>query len=174
VAVASFFALPYVTLLPAFADDVLDAGPQGLGWLTAMVGIGAIGGGLGVANVPPRYRGRWLVAGNLVTPVLLGLFCLSGSFVISLALLVLVGAGNAVRNTLLNSLLQLNADAAYHGRVMSVYNLLFNGMSRVGALVIGGLAQFVGVPRALGAGAAVGLVWGLFVIWRMPYVQRLE
>lgn len=173
VAVSSFFALPYVTLLPAFANDVLGVGPQGLGWLTTMVGIGAVVGALGVGNVPASRRGWWLITGNLIAPIFLVFFSMSHSFVLSLALLVLVGAGNAVRNTLANSLLQLNADGDYQGRVMSVYNLLFNGMSRVGALGIGGLAQFIGIPWAIGLGAMACVIWGLFVIWRMPYVQRL-
>jgi MFS family permease len=174
VAVSSFFALPYITLLPAFAEEVLAVGPQGLGWLTTMAGVGAVAGALFVANVSARRRGWWLIAGNLLGPIFLVFFSLSGSFALSLALLVLVGAGNAVRNTLANSLLQLNADGDYQGRVMSVYNLLFNGMSRVGALGIGGLAQFVGVPLAVGMGAVISVIWGLLVIWRMPHVQRLQ
>ncbi len=174
VAVASFFTLPYITLLPVFAADVLQVGPEGLGLLMTMVGMGAISGALGVANIRDGHRGRWMSLGNVLGPAFLILFCLSGSLWISLGLIFLVGAGNAVRNTLANSLIQLNIADEYHGRVMSVYNLLFNGMSRIGALAIGGVAQFVGVSWAVGLGAVVSVVWGLAVILRMAFVVRLR
>jgi hypothetical protein len=57
---------------------------------------------------------------------------------------------------------------------MSIFNLLFNGMSRVGALGIGSLAEVVGTAWAIGLGALVSFVWGVIVIWRMPYVHRLS
>jgi MFS family permease len=174
VAVSSFFTLPYMALMPVFARDVLKVGPEGLGFLMTAVGIGAIGGAIGVASIRAGRRGMWLALGNVMGPALLMLFCLSWSFPMSLALVALVGASNAIRQTLANSLIQLIALEEYHGRVMSLYNLLFNGMSRVGALGIGGLAQFAGAPWAVGLGAAVSLVWGLLVIWRMPQVHRLS
>ncbi len=174
VAVSSFFTLPYIALMPVFARDVLQAGPEVLGFLMTGVGIGAITGALGVANIEAGRRGKWLTWGNVMGPVFLFLFCLSRSFPMSLALVVLVGASNAVRQTLANSLIQITSSEEYHGRVMSVFNLLFNGMSRVGALGVGAMAEVTSAPWALGLGAIVSFAWGLAVIWRMPHVQRLR
>ena len=174
VAVSSFFTLPYIALMPVFARDVLQMGPEGLGFLMTGVGIGAISGAIGVASIQAGRRGKWLILGNIMGPAFLILFCLSWSFPLSLALIVLVGASNAVRQTLANSLIQIIASEDYHGRVMSVFNLLFNGMSRIGALGVGAVAEVTGAPWAVGLGAAVSLVWGLMVIWRMPYVYRLR
>lgn len=173
VAVSSFFTLPYIALMPVFARDVLQAGPEGLGFLMTGVGIGAIGGALAVANIQAGRRGKWLTLGNVMGPAFLVLFCLSRSFPLSVAVIVLVGASNAVRQTLANSSIQIIASEEYHGRVMSIFNLLFNGMSRVGALGVGGLAEVVGAAWAVGLGAVVSLIWGLIVIRRMPYVHRL-
>jgi MFS family permease len=173
VAVSSFLTLPYLALMPAFAADVLETGPEGLGLLMTGVGLGAIGGALAVANTRTGIRGKWLTVGNILGPAFLILFCLSQSLPLSLLLVVLVGASNAVRTALANSLIQLTAQEEYRGRVMSVFNLLFSGMSRVGALGIGGLAEVTGVTAAIGLGAVVSLIWGFLVIWRMPYVYRL-
>jgi MFS family permease len=173
VAVSSFFALPYMTLMPVFARDVLHAGPQGLGFLMTAVGLGAISGALWVANIEAGRRGKWLTLGNVMGPMFLILFCLSRSLPLSLGLVVLVGASNALRQTLANSLIQIIASEQYHGRVMSVFNLLFNGMSRIGALGVGALAEATGAPWAVGIGAGISVVFGLAVIWRMPYVHRL-
>jgi len=173
VAVSSFFTLPYIALMPVFARDVLEAGPEGLGFLMTGVGVGAIVGALGVANIQEGRRGKWLTWGNIMGPVFVFLFCLSRSFPLSLALVALVGASSAVRQTLASSLIQIISSGEYHGRVMSVFNLLFSGMSQMGALGAGAVAEFTGAPWALGLGAIVSLVWALGVVWRMPYVRRL-
>jgi MFS family permease len=173
VAFSSFFTLPYITLMPVFARDVLEAGPEGLGFLMTAVGAGAIAGALAVANVESGRRGGWLMLGNLLGPVFLFLFCVSRSFALSMVMVVLLGASNAVRQTLANSLIQIMTSARYHGRVMSIFNLLFNGMSRTGALGVGAVAELTGVPLALGASALISLMLGLVMLRGMPEVLRL-
>jgi MFS family permease len=173
VAISSFLTLPYIALMPVFAQDVLQAGPDGFGFLMTAVGLGAIGGALVVANIGIGSRGKWLMVGNLVGPALLIVFCLSQSFIFSLVVIGLVGAGNAVRQTLANSLIQINAPQKYHGRVMSIFNLLFNGMSRTGALAVGAIAEVAGVPLAVGASAVVSLFLGIAMLWAMPEVSRI-
>lgn len=169
VAMASFFTLPYVALMPVFANDVLRVGPEGLGYLTAAIGLGAVVGALGVANLTNGSQERWLAWGGLAASTLLVLFCLSRSYPLSLILIFLVSGGNIVRQSLSNSLLQLRSAEAYHGRVMSLFNLLFVGMSRLGALVAGAAAEYLGAPLSVGLGAAVSLVWSVYILWRMPH-----
>jgi predicted MFS family arabinose efflux permease len=152
---------------------VLDAGPDAYGFLLTAVGIGAIGGALMVANLRSGRRGRWLNVANVLGPAFLLLFCLSRSFVVSLGVVFFVGAANAMRQTLANSLLQIKAAEEYHGRVMSLFNLVFNGMSRAGGLAVGAAAEFTGAPWALGVSAAASLLMGLAIIWGLPEVDRL-
>lgn len=173
VALSSFLTLPYITLMPAFADDVLRVGSDGYGFLMTGVGIGAIFGAMVVASVRTGHRGTWLTVGNVIAPALLVLFCLSMDFPIALVLVVLVGGGNAVRQTLANSLIQINTAEDFHGRVMSVFNLLFNGMSRVGAVAVGALAEITGVSLAVGASAVLMVMAGVVMIWAMPEVRNL-
>jgi hypothetical protein len=112
--------------------------------------------------------------GNVMGPAFLVTFCLSQSFVFSLALVALVGTSNAIRQILANSLLQLSASEEYHGRVMSIFNLLFNGMARAGALGVGAVAELTGAPLALGASAALSLVFGMAIVRGMPEVAQLS
>ena len=56
---------------------------------------------------------------------------------------------------------------------MSLFNLLFNGMSRTGALAVGAVAELTGVPLALGASAVISLVLGAAMFYRMPEVLHL-
>jgi MFS family permease len=173
VAVSSFLTLPYIALMPVFARDVLEAGPQGLGFLMTSVGVGAIGGALLVANIESGRRGKWVMLGNLLGPIFLLLFCMSQVFAVSVVVVALLGASNAIRQTLANSLIQITTSDQYHGRVMSIFNLLFNGASRAGALGVGAVAEFTGVPLALGASALVSLVAGLVMLRGMPEVVHL-
>ncbi|MBN1667389.1 MAG: MFS transporter [Anaerolineales bacterium] len=174
VALASFLTLPYITLMPVFAADVLAAGPEGLGFLMTSVGIGAIGGALLVASLRSGRRGRWLIYANLAGPLFLLVFTLSRNFVLSMVMVLLVGASNAVRQTLANSLIQLTAADEFHGRVMSIFNLLFNGMSRLGALGIGSLAEFSGAPWALGCAALICVMISFIICWRMPEIKQIQ
>lgn len=173
VAVSSFMTLPYIALMPAFASDTLQSGPEGLGFLLTAVGIGAIIGALIVANLRSGRRGNWLIVANIAGPLFLLLFSQSSALSISLILVLFVGSSNAIRQTLANSLLQLNSLESYHGRVMSIFNLLFNGMSRFGALVIGAVAEFTDVSVALGVGASMSAIIGIILLIKMPYVRRL-
>jgi predicted MFS family arabinose efflux permease len=173
VAYSSFLTLPYVALMPAFAKDVLLVGPEGLGILMTGIGVGALLGALLIAGVRVGKRGFWLTVANLLGPILLILFTTSRSYYVSIFLVILIGGGNAVRQSMANSLIQLSALNEFHGRVMSIFNLIFNGMSRAGALLIGGLAEVVGISWAVGAGGMLCLVLSLIVVWRMSYVHKI-
>ncbi|OGO68430.1 MAG: hypothetical protein A2Z49_08400 [Chloroflexi bacterium RBG_19FT_COMBO_56_12] len=173
VVISSFFILPYLALMPVFARDVLKTGPEGLGFLMTAVGIGAIGGALVVASLRSGSRGKWLAWGNIFGPVFLVLFCFSHSFWISLALVFLVGFGNALRQTLANSLIQVITEEEYRGRVMSIFYLLYNGTSQVGALGFGALADWTSAPIAVGLGSGISVILGLLVAIGMPEVRRL-
>lgn len=173
ISVASFLTIPYVALMPVFARDILTIGADGLGFLLTAVGVGAILGAFLVAYLRAGNRGKWLIAANVIGPIFLVMFVISGSLPLSLLLVGLVGASNAIRLTLANSLTQINTADEFHGRVMSIFNLLFNGLSRVGALVIGGLAEFTNISWALGVSAVLSAVIGLVFIYRLPQIRRL-
>ncbi len=173
VAVSSFLTLPYMALMPVFARDVLQVGPEGLGFLLTAVGIGAIIGAILVANLKAGHRGKWLIYANILAPAFLLFFSYSTSLVLSLSLVVLVGAGNAIRQILANSMLQIITLEEYQGRVMSIFNLLFNGMSRVGALSIGALAEVTGAAWALGSGALTSLLLGVVIHVRLKDIRNL-
>lgn len=172
--VSSFTVLPYLTLMPAFAQDVLDVGPQGLGFLMAAVGIGAIAGALFVANLDAGRSRSFLTVGALLLPLSVIAFCLSRRFLLALIVLVIVGTGTTWVQSMLNTLVQLNLQDDMRGRIMSLYLLLYVGMQRAGGLQIGYVAELVGVSLSLGLSAALCLFYFLFVAWRLPLLRRLK
>ena len=90
-----------------------------------------------------------------------------------MALVFLVGFGNALRQTLANSLIQVITEEEYRGRVMSIFYLLYNGTSQVGALGFGALADWTSAPIAVGLGSGISVILGLLVAIGMPEVRRL-
>ena len=197
VAVSAFLSMPYSTLMPVFAGNVLHSSAQPvvhflcdgahplmrckspealpLGLLLTTVGLGALIGALAVASLPERARrGRWLTAGNLVFPLLLIGFAASRSFVVSLTLLFGVGVSFVMQNALANTLLQIVTPDAVRGRVMSIYSLTFQGFMRLGGLQAGLVADAVGASVAVSIGALISLAYGVFVALRFPRVREMR
>lgn len=197
VAVSAFLSMPYSTLLPVFAQDVLGQSAQpvldqvcgpdspiGLscespgaltyGMLMAATGLGAVTGALFIASLSASARrGRLLTLGNLFFPALVAVMALSRSFVLTGAVLLGVGFSFVAQNALANTLLQVTVPDQMRGRVMSFYSLAFGIMMRLGGMQAGLMGDWLGAPWAVGIGAALCLAYGLFVAWRYPKVRRL-
>jgi predicted MFS family arabinose efflux permease len=196
VAVTSFLSRPYQTLLPVFAGGMLKGSAQPvvtflcngdhhlltclapealpLGLLLSAVGVGAVIGAFLVASLPAyAIRGRLLTLGNLALPVLLLAFVNSKIFIISLILMILVGMGQVFQNALANTLLQITSPDHLRGRIMSQYSLVSQGMHHLGGLQAGLVADWIGASLSIGIGAAISLLYGIFVFIRYPRVREM-
>jgi MFS family permease len=175
VAAASILVLPYSMLLPVFARDILEVGPRGLGWLFSASGAGALTGGLVLATLSDRFsRGRLLTVSATAFCFFVGGFALSTDFRVSLAMLAAAGFCMILSSATANSLLQSLVPNDLRGRVMSVYVVMFLGMTPVGYLQAGALARSIGAPLALAAGAAVMLVVLAAFLWRSERMAEAE
>lgn len=197
IAVSAFLSMPYNTLMPVFADRILapsarpvvaffcDAqvgflrcqAPEALplGFLLTTVGIGAVLAAMAVAALPERIgKGKLMTVGNLAFPALLLVFSLSRSFLLSLAVMFLVGFSFVLQNALANTLLQIVSPDELRGRVMSMYTMTFQGMMRLGGLQAGFVADWLGASVSVAIGAVLSLGYGLFVALRYPAVRRLR
>jgi len=197
VALSAFLSMPYTTLMPVFAQDILYAsarpfiarlcdGPRAvfscrapealpLGLLLTAVGIGAVLAALFVASLPSQTRrGWWLTLGSIGFPAGLILFAFSRSFLLSLGLMFLVGFFFVLQNALANTLLQIHTPDAYRGRVMAVYSMTTQGMMRLGGLQAGIMADYWGAPLAIGLGAGISLAFSLVLTYARPTLRRLR
>jgi MFS family permease len=156
VAVTSAFGLSYVTLLPVFARDVLHAGAKGFGVLLASAGLGAVFGALAAAaRSGTRGTRRFMALGQLALGS--GLVALAATRHLAAAAgwLVLVGLGVAIQLSTTNGFLQTTAPDHLRGRTVSLYIWIFSGLSPIGGLAAGWVAEHAGAPwTAAGAGLA--------------------
>jgi MFS family permease len=157
-------ALPYQPLLPVFARDVYDAGPNGLGILLTANSVGAfVGALLSTSLMGIGRRGHILLFGGVGVGVGLVLLGLAPSYAVGLAVVLLTGGAFSVYNATNNALIHEATTDAFRGRVMSIYLMTWSLMP-LGTLPAGALADLVGAPLtvALGGGLCallVGVVW---------------
>jgi len=160
VLILSFFVAllgsAYMPILPGFVADVFDEGAGTIGVLTSVSAAGSLVGALVLASLPDRRRGLLLVASALTLGGGLLAFSQSGVVLIAAVCMIVVGVGQAGRQSIANTLLQAHSEDAYRGRVMALFMTQFSMMS-LGAFAIGVIAGAVGVQWAF-AGMAAGLV----------------
>lgn len=169
--VLSIFGLPVLALLPVMVRDVLGGGAEAYGWAMSAVGAGALIGALTLAVVA-RYVRKGPVLGWSAAAfgALVAAIALVRSLPIVLIALVLMGMALIVTTALTNTTLQTLAPDALRGRVVSLYSLAFIGMSPLGALAGGALAEGVGVPAVLIGGGAIVAAFAGFVVLRSASV----
>ena len=158
-ALMSLTGMPYVTLLPIFAEKILKGGPMTLGFLMGGSGLGALAGGFFLAsrkNVVGLERLIPIAAGFFGSG-LIG-FSLSEQYWSSLLLMPVVGFGMMIQLTASNTIIQTIVEEDKRGRVMSFYAMSFMGMATFGSLGAGVLAGWIGAPGALTLGGAACLV----------------
>ena len=158
-----FFSLTYFMLLPGFVKDVLDAGPDKLGLIISISGIGSLIGSLYIATLPNKKRAKVLLAGALIMGISLLMFSMSTHYWLSVGLLTIVGLGQAARMSLSNVLIQSYVDDEFRGRVMSIY-MLEMAVLMISIYPISVFAQAFGPQLAVGLSAAclIVLVLALF------------
>ena len=170
----SLFGISYATVLPAFVDKVLHQGAAAFGTINMMTGVGAVTGAFLVAQYGERgYRGRWMSVAILAFPVVLTIFAINSTYPVALAMAVALGVTFMLTFTLINTLLQTHLVDEMRGRVLSLYTLTFFGFAPFGNLMIGSLAEAIGLSRALVLSAAICFTSVLFVIVKTPTVRKL-
>jgi MFS family permease len=175
VAVSNMFALGYLALLPALAQDVLHAGKVGYGFMSTAIGVGALSGALIIASLGNYQRkGLILTVGNLVFPVMVIALSLSRSFHLTIGILVVGGLGFMTQNATANTLVQTAVPDALRGRVMSVYMMVFLGFFPIGSLIAGAVAERFGLPIGAAFGGVIALAYSLYLAWRLPEIRALR
>jgi MFS family permease len=159
IAVFSVFTLPLMVLMPVVARDVLGGGAVEYGWLMSVVGVGAIIAALIIAAVGHHiHRGKVLSAATVGVAIATVLLSLQGTLAGALLVLAMFGFVMIIMTALTNTLLQTLAPEDLHGRVISFYAFAFLGLSPIGALQIGIVAERFGPMVAIGSGGVVMLL----------------
>jgi len=166
-------SMPYMTLLPVFAEDVLHVGASGMGILVSVSGLGAMISSLTLASLPNKKRGIMLLISGLVLGLALTAFSFSKAWILSLIIIVFVGIGQAGRMALGNTLIQYYVDPNYRGRVMSIYVMNF-GLTSFGGASAGLLTDALGPEIGLGAFSIALVVVSIVALIFLRRIRQLD
>ncbi len=162
-------------MLTIFARDILQVGASGLGFLQSARGVGAlVGSGIMIAMGQTRSQGKILFVSAILYGAGFALFGVSQSFVLSLALLVIVGATDTIWAAARNIILQVQAPEGLRGRVMGVFYLSNRGLHPLGQTETGFVVPLVGAREATVIGGLLVTAVTALTVLKVPAVARFR
>jgi len=160
---ATFFSSA-TALLPIFAQDILQVGAKGYGWLYAAPAVGAMATSAVMVPMTERIERRgltllWAVAAYGVATVVFGL---SRTFWLTFACLAMTGATDTVSTIIRNIVRQLETPDRLRGRMTGINMVFFLGGPQLGELEAGAVANWFGAAFSVitgGIGCLIAVGW---------------
>jgi len=173
--VLTVFGFGFVTLLPAWAVEILGGDATTNGFLQAARGVGSLIGALLVAAMGRiKFRGKIWTINSFLLPIMMVIFAYMRALIPSL--LAIAGTGFAAM-MILNvtmAMVQTRISDEMRGRVMGIYTFFFFGAFPLGSLIAGWAATRIGEPLTVTISAAILLMFAGWVAWRQPALQAME
>lgn len=169
-ALISTFVMNFSVLFPVFAQHNLHQNAAGYGFMMTCMGIGSFIGSLTIAarsRTGPRLK--YLVGGALGLSLFMVLLGLENNYVIACITLFMIGLCTIIFTALVNSTIQLNSADSMRGRVMSVYSLVFGGVTPIGSLFAGHVTENLGAPGCMIISGIIGVAataYSVFILRR--------
>lgn len=157
-AAVSTFVINYNVLVPTFARGPLGRGASGYGFLMTSLGLGSLAAALSLAATSRGGpRTARIYGGSAGLCAALAACGLQRSYALSCVLLAIVGFCTISLTASTNASVQLASEDAYRGRVMSVYSLVFGGVTPIGALYAGAVTEAAGSAACMVLSGSLGL-----------------
>jgi MFS family permease len=161
----NIFAWPFTSMIPVIGRDRLHLGPEGVGLLATMDGVGAFIGVILLALwLTPKWYGRTYICGVVCYLISVVMFALVQSPVVAGLALLLTGLGGAGFATTQATLVYLAAPPEMRSRLLGVLTVAI-GTGPIGFLWLGWLADRIGSHNATAVTGVLGLL-ALAATWR--------
>jgi MFS family permease len=171
---ASFFIIPFTTLLPVFARDLLGVGATGQGGLLTAMGLGALCSAVLLASLGDRLpRGLLMLGGVTVYGLSVVAFAASPSFRLSLGLMTLVGLAHVSSHALVQTVVQTYSPSAFRGRTMAIFHMSSVVMT-LGSMLAGTLAALLGARWAAAVMGAAGSLIMVAITVALPRARCIR
>ncbi|GGH16163.1 MFS transporter [Sphingobacterium alkalisoli] len=156
---SSLFVIPYTSLLPAVAKDLFLGDETTFSWFESAAGLGAMIGAVNMARLKSgdnlRYR---VLFAALMMGISLLLLAFSHFLLSAIVFTACVSFAMMMQNSSINTYIQTHAISSYRARIMSYYVMAFQGVFPVGSLLIGGVAEMMGIKATLYFMGAMGVL----------------
>ena len=166
IAIISIFGWSYTTVLPVMAKRDFHVGAAGLGYLYAASGLGSLLSTIIIAVYSKRMSPLYfIIGGTIIFSVSIFGFSFAKDVHTAAILLFFSGFGLLSFASQSNTTIQSLVKSEYRGRVMSIYVLLFIGLTPIGNIQIGYISEHLSTEYALRIGACIVLIAGLTVFF---------
>ena len=171
---SSIFIIPFMTLLPVFARDVLHVGATGQGLLLSAMGIGALFSSVLIASFGDRVpRINVMLVGVTLYGIIIAAFALSPWFKLSVILMGLVGVVHVTSHALAQTVIQTYSPSEFRGRTMALYHMT-HVILLVGGICIGALASWIGAQWATASMSIAGALSMLGIYLALPRARAIR
>jgi predicted MFS family arabinose efflux permease len=174
VIVAALFMIPFSTLLPVFARDLLHVGARGQGLLLTSMGIGALCSSILIASVGDRLpRGILMLGGVALYGVLVVLFSASHWFALSMALMAIIGLCHVSSHALVQTVIQTYSPPEFRGRAIAIFHMT-QVLLLVGGMLVGALSAVIGAPWAASSMSVAGTLCMIAIYFMIPRARLIR
>lgn len=164
-----------VALLPAFANDILHVGPQGLGWLVAATYLGNFIAIAWLTRYPmQKKQGKKLLFAVGGFGVCILLFALSSNFWLSFFALLVSGLFDGVSVIIRGTVVQLFVPDDMRGRVSAVNSMFINSSNELGQFESGVAAAAMGLVPSVIFGGCMTLLITAVTWFKAPTLRKFE
>jgi len=174
VIIAALFMIPFSTLLPIFARDLLHVGARGQGLLLTSMGVGALCSSLIIASIGDRMpRGLLMVGGVALYGVLVVIFSASPWFPLSMALMAIIGICHVSSHALVQTVIQTYSPPEFRGRTIAVFHMT-QVLLLLGGMLIGALSALFGAPFAAASMSIIGTLCMVVLYVAAPGAREIR
>lgn len=164
-----------VSLLPIFATDILQIGPQGLGFLKGAPSLGSFIMSVIIIYYPPiKDTGKKLLYSVAAFGLCMMFFGLSTNIYLSIFLLALSGAFDCVSVIVRGTILQTFVPANIKGKVFAVNSMFLGSSNELGEFQSGLAARIMGVVPSVVFGSSMTLLVVLTTAIKAPKLRKLQ
>lgn len=164
-----------VALLPIFANEILQVGPQGLGFLKAAPSFGSFLMATYLVYYPPSNNaGKKLLLAVFGFGVCMIVFALSKNFYLSIFALAVSGALDNISVVIRGTIMQTLTPPDMKGRVSAVNSVFIGSSNEIGAFESGVAAKLMGVVPSVVFGGTMTLLIVIFTYFKAPKLKELN
>jgi MFS family permease len=171
---ASLFIIPFMTLLPVFARDILEVGAHGQGLLLSAMGFGALCSSVLIASCGDRLpRINLMLGGVTLYGLIIVAFAVSPWFQLSLSLMAIVGIVHVTSHALAQTVIQTYSPAEFRGRTMALFHMT-HVVLLVGGILVGALSSLIGAPWAVASMSIAGTLSVIGIYVALPRARLIR
>jgi predicted MFS family arabinose efflux permease len=170
----SLFIVPFRTLLPVFARDLLRVGATGQGLLVTAMGIGGLCSAVLIASSGERLpRGMLMLGSVALYGFIIVIFAASPWFQLSIVMMGITGLCHVHSHALVQTVIQSYSPSELRGRTMAIFNMNHVVMM-VGSMLVGTLSSLLGARWAVASMGTVGSLTMIMIYIVLPRARLIR